>query len=120
MPVRTYEPAGVAEGAFGLIAEELQRCRLLVGEQQLASLLPHFILLGSVCLRPSGGSLLQHGAVKVCLILCVRGPAEASIGAGEIEVREDLGGVLAQELFEQVCGLLIVLQFEFALAQAEE
>ena len=64
--------------------------------------------------------MFEHGAVKVCLVLRVGGSAEAGVGVGEIEVREDLGGILTQELLEQVCGLLIVLELELALAQAEK
>ena len=103
-----------------MIAKELQGRGLLVGEQQLASLLPDFIFLVGICLRAGGGSLFEHGAVKVCLVLRVGGSAEAGVGAGEIEVSEDLGGVLTQELLEQGCGLLIVLEFELALAEAEK
>jgi hypothetical protein len=58
--------------------------------------------------------------MKVCLVLRVGGSAEAGLGSGEVEVREDLGWVLAQQLPQQVRGLLEVFELEFALAETEE
>ena len=46
--------------------------------------------------------------------------AQAGVGAGKIEVREDGGGILAEEVLESVYAWLVLLERQLGVAEAEQ